>query len=95
MIWNLAARSPARLARDILAGMRRPGTFVRGLISFVVGLTLLVGSVSLLVPLMLPHQTLLVMITWTVLTGLLVEQIVGPELYARYLERPAEPGRDA
>ena len=86
IIWNLASRSPARMVRDLVNGLRRPATFVRGLVSFGVGLLLLIGSMSLLVPLTLPHNVFLIMITWTLLTGLLVEQVIGPEIYARWLE---------
>ena len=83
VIWNLASRSPARLARDIVGSFRRPVILLRGILSLVVGLLLLVGSASLLLPLPLPHHALLVLITWTILTGLLVEQLVGPDLHAR------------
>ncbi len=83
VIWNLASRSPARLARDVLGSFRRPGVLLRGALSFVIGLLLLIGSASLLLPLPLPHHALLVLITWTILTGLLVEQLVGTDLQAR------------
>jgi hypothetical protein len=83
VIWNLAPRSPAQVARDIGRGLRHPGTLVRGLLSFGVGLLLLSGSVSILLPLLLPEHALVVLVTWTMLTGLLVEQIVGADLYGR------------
>jgi hypothetical protein len=85
IVWNLASRSPSRLLRDVANGFRRPGVFLRGVVSFAVGLLLLVGSISVLLPLLLPGKVLAVLVTWSVLTGLLVEQIVGPELYARFL----------
>ncbi len=56
---------------------------MRGLLSFGVGLLLLSGSVSILLPLLLPEHALVVLVTWTMLTGLLVEQIVGADLYGR------------
>ncbi len=57
---------------------------MRGCVSFAVGLLLLTGSVSLLLPLLLPSKALAVLMTWTVLTGLLVEQLLGPAIYARF-----------
>ncbi len=75
--------------RDLVRGFRRPGTLVRGIVSFLVGVLLIVGSTSILVPLALPVHALVVLMTWTVVTGLLVEQIVGPDLYARLM-----PSRD-
>jgi hypothetical protein len=89
IVWNLASRSPAQVFRDLVRGFRRPGTLVRGIVSFLVGVLLIVGSTSILVPLALPVHALVVLMTWTVVTGLLVEQIVGPDLYARLM-----PSRD-
>jgi hypothetical protein len=80
VIWNLATRSPAQVARDIGRGFRRPGTLLRGAISFAVGLLLLAGSVSILLPLLLPESALVALAIWTMLTGLLVNQIVGLDL---------------
>jgi hypothetical protein len=53
LLWNLASRSPTRLARDLAAGA------------------------SLLFPLAIQTRTFMVLETWTLLTGLLVEQLIG------------------
>jgi hypothetical protein len=83
LVWNLSTRSPLQLLRDLGNGFRRPGSFIRGTIAFAVGLLLLAGSLSLLLPLLLPQHALVVVGTWAGLTGLLVEQLVGPDLYGR------------
>jgi uncharacterized RDD family membrane protein YckC len=83
LVWNLSTRSPLQVLRDVANGVRSPGTLFRGTISFAVGLLLLLGSLSLLLPLLLPRHALLVLATWTAVTGLLVEQLVGPDLYGR------------
>ncbi len=83
VVWNLSARAPAQMVRDIAGGVRRPGILVRGIISFLVGLLLLIGSLTLLLPLLLPQHALVVLGTWAALTGLLVAQLVGPDIYGR------------
>jgi hypothetical protein len=88
VIWNLAPRSPAQLLRDVAASLRSPGRFVRGLISFAVGLLLFAGSITLLIPLLLPQSALFVVAVWAMLTALIVNQLVAPSLTAR---RPAPP----
>jgi hypothetical protein len=75
-LWNLAARSPSRVARDVAAGVSRPAVAVRGLARFTAGLFLLAAGAVLLLPLAIQTRTFTVLETWTVLTGLLVEQLV-------------------
>ncbi len=87
MIWNLAPRSPLQLLRDLGRGARRPGTLARGLIRFAVGMFLVAGSVSILMPLLLPEPLLAGLVTWAMLTALLVDQIVGFDLYGRRAQR--------
>ncbi len=77
-IWNLGGRSPQRLLRDCTNALARPRVLARGLTSFAVGLVLLLGSLTLLRPLLLPLDAFRVLVIWTVLTGLLVENVVGP-----------------
>jgi len=48
-----------------------------------VGLALLGGSVSILMPLLLPEEGLVALVTWTALTGLLVDQVASIDLYGR------------
>jgi hypothetical protein len=77
-LWSLAARSPARLARDIAAGTRRgPAVALRGVARFVAGVLLLFAGAILLLPLAIGSHTFTVLETWTVLTGLLVDQVLG------------------
>ncbi len=71
------------MLRDIASGMRSPGRFVRGLISFAVGLLLFAGSITLLIPLLLPQSALFVVAVWAMLTALIVNQLVAPSFAAR------------
>jgi hypothetical protein len=83
IIWNLAPRSPLQVARDIGRGFRHPGTLLSGALRVIVGLVLLGGSVSILLPLLLPERALVALVTWTALTGLLVDQVAGIDVYGR------------
>ena len=76
-LWNLAARSPARLVRDVAAGVSRPASVLRGGVRFVTGVLLLLAAGVLLLPLAIAPRTFTVLETWTVLTALLVDQLLG------------------
>lgn len=79
-LWNLASRSPAQLARDIAGGIRRPRSIAAGFGRVLGGLALLGAGAVLLLPLVLGSQTYAILETWAVLTGLLVEQVIGTSL---------------
>jgi hypothetical protein len=82
-LWDLASRSPVRLARDVAAGISRPGIAARAVTRIVAGLLLLAAGAALLLPLTVEVRTFTVLETWTVLTGLFVEQLIGADLRAR------------
>jgi hypothetical protein len=77
VVWGLAARSPARLVQDLAGSFRRPLVLLRGLLRFATGVLLLAAGAILLLPLAFGTQTFSVLETWTVLTALLVEQLLG------------------
>lgn len=83
MLWNLASRSPARLARDLTGGISRPARAISAVARGAGGLFLLAAGALLLLPLALASRTYLILETWTMLTGLLVEQLIGPDLRRR------------
>ena len=83
MVWNLASRSPAQLVRDIGTGVRRPGSAAAGITRAIAGILLLAAGAVVLLPLVLGSRTYLILETWAVLTGLLVEQLVGNDLRSR------------
>lgn len=66
------------MARDIAAGARLgPAVALRGVARFVAGILLLLAGAVLLLPLAIGSRTFTVLETWTVLTALLVDQLVG------------------
>jgi hypothetical protein len=83
IIWDLASRSPLRLVRDLGTGLTRPGTAVAGFARVLGGVLLLATGAVLLLPLAIGSRTYLILETWAVLTGLLVEQVLGTDLRTR------------
>jgi hypothetical protein len=67
----------------VAAGVSRPATALRAVFRFTGGLFLLAAGGVLLVPLSLQVRTFTVLETWTVLTGLLVEQLIGADFRGR------------
>jgi hypothetical protein len=78
-LWNLASRSPVRLARDVAAGVTQPAVAARAVARFLGGVFLLTAGAVVLLPLAIQTRTFAVLETWTVLTGLLVEQLIGAD----------------
>lgn len=83
VVWDLATRSPQRLIADLAAGGRHWPTLVRGLTRFLTGALVLVAAASLILTLATNGRTFLVLETLTLLSGLLIEQLIGPELPRR------------
>lgn len=71
------------MARDVAAGVARPAVLVGGILRFVAGLLLLATGAALVLPLTVEVRTFTVLETLTVLTGLLVEQLIGADLRPR------------
>jgi hypothetical protein len=82
-LWNLASRSPFRLARDVAAGTTQPLVALRSVARFFAGLILLIAGAVLLLPLTIQTRTFTILETWTAVTGLLVEQLLGYSNKAR------------
>jgi hypothetical protein len=77
-LWNLASRSPARLLRDLAGGFPHPGIFARGAARFAGGAALLTVAALLVLPAAIEGRTFTVLETWTLLTGLFVDGLIGP-----------------
>lgn len=76
-LWNLAARSPARLVSDLATGFSATHTAVRGTARFAGGLVLLTVAAALVMPAAIEGRTFAVLETWTLLTGLFVDGLIG------------------
>jgi hypothetical protein len=76
-LWNLASRSPARLLRDLVGGLSQPAAFAHGAARFAAGLALLTATAVLVFPVAIEGRTFMVLETWTLLTGLFVDGLIG------------------
>ncbi len=82
LVWNLASRSPAQLLRDLASGFSRPAVAGEGIVRALAGVLLLAAAAVALEAVSIGSRTYLILETWTVLTGLLVEQLIGPDVRA-------------
>jgi hypothetical protein len=84
VIWNLTARSPLRLARDIASALHRPQALLRGVVHFVLGLVLLTGGGLLVMPLVGSARDFVALEMIALIAALVVDQLVGPDLRRVY-----------
>jgi hypothetical protein len=86
VLWNLTARTPLQVARDIATALGRlasggaPGAALYGTFHLVVGLMLLSGGALLILPLVGRARDFVVLETLALIAALAVDQLVGPEL---------------
>ncbi len=83
-IWNVGTRPPGQLVADIRFGIRTRATLGRGLAAFIWGALLLMLGVIALVPTVRASVLGLVEI-YTVVAALVLEQLLGEDLRARFL----------
>jgi hypothetical protein len=79
-VWDVGTRPPVALARDLAAGARVPRRFAAGALRFVFGLALLLLAALVARPVMPTARAFTVLETAMLVAGLLVEQLVGPDL---------------
>ena len=84
MIWNLTARSPLRLARDIASALSRPQALLHGVVHFALGLVLLTGGGLLVLPLVGRARDFIALEMIALIAALIVDQLVGPDLRRLY-----------
>ena len=82
IIWDVGTRSPVRLVADIRAGARVSAVALRGTIRFAAGLAALAGGVVIVGALVARQLDFTVLESWALVTALLIEQLVGPDLRA-------------
>ncbi len=91
-IWNIGTRSPARLARDVIARFRERGPLVAAIVRTVIGAIFVTAGIVALVPVIADMQDDLAPTElFTLLVALALEHVVGPDL--RGLLEPRERQR--
>lgn len=83
-IWNVGTRPPLQLVRDIGNGFRNGSILRRGMFQFIGGVFAIGIGSFVMAPAIAHTHDEPVLASLTVLTALIVEQLVGPDLRARY-----------
>ncbi len=83
LVWDVGTRSPLRLARDIRDGLRRPATIARGLARVAIGAFALLAAATVSAPVATRRIDFTIIECWALVTALVVEQLIGPDLRAR------------
>jgi hypothetical protein len=79
-VWDVGTRPPLRLARDLAGATRQPRVFAGGLLRFLIGCGLLVLAAFVARPAIPNARVFTLLETGMLVTALLVEQLVGPDL---------------
>ncbi|GAC1420850.1 MAG: hypothetical protein NVSMB5_13620 [Candidatus Velthaea sp.] len=86
-MWDIGTRPPRTLVRDILAGIGSRPIFPRAIVRFSIGFAALAAAAAVTAPLIARSRDLTILEIWTLVAGLLVEQLVGPDIRARSSRR--------
>ena len=83
VIWDIGTRSPARLVADIRAGLQRRSAIVGGLVRFAAGTLALIVAAAVCAPVTSRPIESTVIECLGLVTALVLEQLIGPDLRAR------------
>jgi hypothetical protein len=80
VIWDIGTRSPARLLAEVRAGVRKRSALLRGALRLVTGVLALLVAAAVSAPVATRAFDFTVIECWALVTGLVLEQLVGPAL---------------
>jgi hypothetical protein len=83
VIWDIGTRSPVRLVLDIRRGLQRKSSIGRGLLRFAAGTLALMLAAAISAPVVARSIDFTIIECWALVTALVLEQLVGPDLRAR------------
>jgi hypothetical protein len=83
IVWDIGTRSPVRLVADIRAGLQHSTAIVQGLIRLAIGLLALFLGALVSAPVAVRPVDFTIVECWALVTALVVEQLIGPDLRAR------------
>ena len=83
IIWDIGTRSPARLIAEVRAGLGKRSSILYGSLRFVVGVIALLAAAAVSAPVTTRAVDFTVIECWALVTALVLEQLVGPDLRAR------------
>jgi hypothetical protein len=85
VIWDIGTRSPVRLIAEVRAGLGRRSSVARGGVRLVAGALALLAAAAISAPVATRAVDFTVIECWALVTALVIEQLVGPDLRARRL----------
>ncbi len=83
VICDIGTRSPLRLFADVRAGLRERRAIVRGMLRVAAGILALTAAVAVSAPVATRTVDFTIIECWALVTALVVEQLVGPDLRTR------------
>jgi NCAIR mutase (PurE)-related protein len=83
IIWDIGTRSPARLLADVRAGLREARARTLGVARFLTGALALVLAAFVSAPVASRSVDFTIVECWALVTALILEQLIGPDLRAR------------
>jgi hypothetical protein len=83
VIWDIGTRSPVRLFTDIRAGLNDRRAIMRGLVRLAVGSIALLAAATVSAPVASRAADFTIIECWALVTALVLEQLLGPDLRAR------------
>lgn len=91
VIWNIGTRSPARVFSDVRSSWRDRQAFAGGCVRFAAGAVAVVAAVQCVLPIVGNRTDFTIVACWALVTSLVLEQLIGPDLRAlrtRLAKRP-------
>jgi hypothetical protein len=82
VIWDIGTRSPLRLVADIRAGLHDRSAVMRGIVRLIIGMLALLAAANISAPVANRAIDFTIIECWALVTALVVEQLVGPDLRA-------------
>ena len=82
LIWDVGTRTPLRLIAEVGAGLRKRRSLFHGSLRFATGLGLLVLGEIAIIPLAMRVGSALPLEFGALVTALITEQLIGPDLRA-------------
>lgn len=83
MVWDVGTRGPLRVLRDIGAGFTSLRTLTTGFVRLLVGVVAIAIAGVVLLPVFLRSSQPTIVESLTLVTGLIVESLIGTDLRAR------------
>jgi hypothetical protein len=84
VIWDIGTRSPLRLVADVRAGLGERSTILVGLLRLTLGSIALVFGVAISAPVASRPADFSIVECWALVTALVLEQLLGPDLRGRW-----------